>query len=123
METLLEDIPIESIPEYLGGKFALHNEAFAFDLSPTGPFYSKEEEENQSVGAKVRQNVDAATETQNEDGNKLDHVFSGVLSSSIEANADADADGDVESASVSPAYIPPPTSIFGMELEIEKFTD
>ena len=39
MDALLKDMPIESIPKALGGKFALYNESYDFDTSPTGPFY------------------------------------------------------------------------------------
>lgn len=41
MDSLLKDIPIESIPKALGGKFYKYNESFAFDTSPTGPFHTE----------------------------------------------------------------------------------
>jgi len=39
LDTLLKDVPLESIPTSLGGSFALFNEPFHFDLSSEGPFY------------------------------------------------------------------------------------
>lgn len=36
---LLQDVPIESIPKALGGKFELYNESYAFDVSESGPFH------------------------------------------------------------------------------------
>jgi hypothetical protein len=41
MDDLLKDVPIESIPKALGGKFELYNESYAFDTSPTGPFHAE----------------------------------------------------------------------------------
>lgn len=40
MDTLLEDIPFESIPECLGGGFKLYNEPYEFDLSESGPLFT-----------------------------------------------------------------------------------
>jgi CRAL/TRIO domain len=37
---LAQDLPMSSIPEHLGGKGVITNEAFEFDLSITGPHYS-----------------------------------------------------------------------------------
>ena len=39
IDVLLKDMPIESIPKALGGKFELYNESYAFDVSETGPFH------------------------------------------------------------------------------------
>lgn len=39
MDTLLKDMPLESVPKALGGKFELYNESYAFDTSITGPFH------------------------------------------------------------------------------------
>lgn len=39
MDTLLKDIPFESIPACLGGGFASYNEAYTFDLSESGPLF------------------------------------------------------------------------------------
>lgn len=39
METLLKDMPIESIPVRIGGTFAEYNEPFDFDLSEGGPLH------------------------------------------------------------------------------------
>lgn len=39
MDTLLKDIPFESVPQCLGGGFALYNEQLRFDLSEEGPLY------------------------------------------------------------------------------------
>ena len=39
METLLKEIPEESIPQSLGGSFTSYNEPFEFDLSESGPFF------------------------------------------------------------------------------------
>jgi hypothetical protein len=41
MDDLLKDVPIESIPKALGGKFELYNESYAFDTSPTSPFHAE----------------------------------------------------------------------------------
>eukprot|EP01032_Pedospumella_encystans_P037408 gene37408-42368_t len=39
IDVLLKDMPIESIPKALGGKFELYNESYAFDVSEAGPFH------------------------------------------------------------------------------------
>lgn len=39
MDTLLKDIPMESIPALLGGGFTSYNESYSFDLSPGGPLH------------------------------------------------------------------------------------
>ena len=39
LDTLLKDIPLESIPKALGGTFEDFNEPFEFDTSETGPFF------------------------------------------------------------------------------------
>lgn len=39
LDTLLKDMPLESVPKSLGGKFELYNESYAFDTSAAGPFY------------------------------------------------------------------------------------
>ena len=39
LDTLLNDIPLESIPKALGGTFEEFNEPFEFDTSETGPFF------------------------------------------------------------------------------------
>lgn len=39
MDTLLKDIPMESIPSLLGGGFTSYNEPYAFDLSVGGPLH------------------------------------------------------------------------------------
>jgi len=39
MDTLLKDIPHESIPVALGGGFTSYNEAYVFDVSESGPLY------------------------------------------------------------------------------------
>jgi hypothetical protein len=40
MDSLLEDMTIENIPERLGGKFKLYNEPFQFDVSEGGPLWA-----------------------------------------------------------------------------------
>ena len=40
LAVLVKDIPVESIPACLGGRLEESNEAFEFDISQTGPFYS-----------------------------------------------------------------------------------
>lgn len=39
-EALKDEITEENIPVSLGGKFALYNEPYEFDLSPSGPFFT-----------------------------------------------------------------------------------
>ena len=39
MDTLLKDMPLESIPVRIGGKFELYNEAYEFDVSEGGPLH------------------------------------------------------------------------------------
>lgn len=39
MASLLEDLPIESIPTSLGGNFDLFNEPFDFNFAKDGPLY------------------------------------------------------------------------------------
>jgi len=39
LDTLLKDVPLESIPTSLGGTFSQFNEPFHFDLSEEGPFF------------------------------------------------------------------------------------
>jgi hypothetical protein len=51
MDALLKDVPIESIPKALGGKFELYNESYAFDTSPTGPFHAESKARLVRVGS------------------------------------------------------------------------
>lgn len=39
MDTLLKDMPLESIPVCIGGKFEQYNEAYEFDVSEGGPLH------------------------------------------------------------------------------------
>jgi hypothetical protein len=39
MDTLLQEVPFESIPQCLGGGFKLYNEQYFFDYSETGALY------------------------------------------------------------------------------------
>ena len=39
IDTLLKDMPLESIPVRIGGKFELYNEAYEFDISEEGPLH------------------------------------------------------------------------------------
>ena len=41
LDTLLKDMPLESVPKSLGGKFELYNESYDFDTSAAGPFYTE----------------------------------------------------------------------------------
>ncbi len=43
MDTLLKDIPFESIPASLGGGFTSYNESFVFDMSVDGPLFCANE--------------------------------------------------------------------------------
>jgi hypothetical protein len=41
MDTLLKEISVDCIPRAQGGNLEQFNESYAFDLSPTGPFYTE----------------------------------------------------------------------------------